>query len=192
MSLSDDTAKVSRLLGAAGEKIRSVRYCWMLTAAGEGGMRARPMGRLPRDADEDEWTLRFITDGRSPKVADIRRIGDVSVIFQQDPDDAFVALAGKASLVVEKPEIPASSETLDRKTPITAHQISLSKSPMGQSIDRLAPERHSDSLWFNNRQGMSRFRFYRVAAVAIFCLPQQDILENFRSRTFWRTGRCVR
>jgi hypothetical protein len=25
---------------------------------------------------------------------------------------------------------------------------------------------------------MSRFRFYRVAAVAIFCLPQQDILEN--------------
>jgi hypothetical protein len=31
-----------------------------------------------------------------------------------------------------------------RKSPMTARQISLSKSPMGQSIDRFAPERHSD------------------------------------------------
>jgi general stress protein 26 len=56
------------------------------------------MGRVPGDSDEDEWTLRFITDGLSPKVADMRRVGHVSVIFQHDPDEAFVALAGKASL----------------------------------------------------------------------------------------------
>jgi hypothetical protein len=30
-----------------------VRYCWLLTAAGEGDIRPRPMGRVPRDADED-------------------------------------------------------------------------------------------------------------------------------------------
>jgi general stress protein 26 len=63
------------------------------------------MGRVPRDADEDEWTLRFLTDGRSPKVADMRRVSHVSVIFQHDPDDAFVALAGKASLAEGKPEL---------------------------------------------------------------------------------------
>ena len=63
------------------------------------------MGWVPRDADEDEWTLRFLTDGRSHKVADLRRVGHVSVIFQHDPDDAFVALAGKASLGEGKAEI---------------------------------------------------------------------------------------
>jgi general stress protein 26 len=105
MSLADNAVDVNRLLGAAAEKIRKVRYCWLLTAAGEGGIRPRPMGRVPRDADDDEWMLRFITDGHSPKVADMRRASQVSVIFQNDPDDAYVALAGKASLVEGKPEI---------------------------------------------------------------------------------------
>jgi general stress protein 26 len=40
-----------------------------------------------------------------PKVADLRRVGNVSVIFQHDPEDAFVALAGKGSLAEGKPEI---------------------------------------------------------------------------------------
>ena len=105
MSLADNAADVNRMLGAAAEKIGKVHYCWLLTTAGEGGIRARPMGRVPRDADEDEWTLRFLTDGRSPKVADLRRVGNAAVIFQHDPDDAFVALAGKASLAEGKPEI---------------------------------------------------------------------------------------
>jgi general stress protein 26 len=105
MSLADYAADVSRLLGAAAETIATVRSCWLLTAAGEGDIRPRPMGRVPRDADEDEWTLRFLTDGRSPKVADMRRVSHVSVIFQHDPDDAFVALAGKASLAEGKPEL---------------------------------------------------------------------------------------
>jgi general stress protein 26 len=105
MSLADNAADVNRLLGAAAETIGKVSYCWLLTTAGEGGIRARPMGRVPRDADEGEWTLRFLTDGRSPKVADLRRVGNVSVIFQHDPEDAFVALAGKASLAEGKPEI---------------------------------------------------------------------------------------
>jgi general stress protein 26 len=105
MSLVDNAVDVKELLGAAARKISKVRYCWLLTGAGEGGIRPRPMGRLPRDADDDEWRLRFITDSRSPKVADMRRDGRVSVIFQHDPDDAFVAVAGKASLVEGKPEI---------------------------------------------------------------------------------------
>ena len=105
MSHADNAADVKQLLGAAAEKISKVRYCWLLTSPAEGGIRPRPMGRLPRDANDDEWRLRFITDGRSPKAADLRREGRVSVIFQHDPDDVFVAVAGIASLVEDKPEI---------------------------------------------------------------------------------------
>jgi Uncharacterized stress protein (general stress protein 26) len=105
MSLADKNADLNRLLDAAADKIGKVRYCWLLTAAGDGGIRARPMGRVPRDADEEEWKLRFLTDGLSAKVADLRRVGSVSVIFQHGPDDAFVALTGTASLAEGKPEI---------------------------------------------------------------------------------------
>jgi general stress protein 26 len=105
MSLKDNVAGVDHLLGSAAEKISKLRYCWLLTGAGERGIRPRPMGRLPRDADDDQWTLRFLTDGRSPKADDMRRDRRVRVIFQNDADDAFVALAGNASLVESKPEI---------------------------------------------------------------------------------------
>lgn len=105
MSLADKTADVDRLLGAAAAAIGKVRYCWLLTQAGEGVIRARPMGRVPSDAGEEGWTLRFLTNGRSPKAADMRRFGRVSVIFQNDPEDAYVALVGQASLVEDKDEI---------------------------------------------------------------------------------------
>jgi general stress protein 26 len=106
MSLPDNVADVNRLLGAAAEKIRKVRYCWLVTAA-EGGANPRPMGRLPHDADDDEWTLRFITDGRSRKVADMRRASDVAIILQHDPDDAFMTLFGKAALRDSEAEVRA-------------------------------------------------------------------------------------
>ncbi len=108
MSLVDDTpdaADVSRLLAAATKIIGKVRYCWLLTADGNGAARSRPMGRVPRDADGDEWTIRFITDGRSRKAADMRRVGQVSLLFQHDPEDAFILLAGKASLAESRLEV---------------------------------------------------------------------------------------
>ena len=104
MALADDADEVSRLLAAAA-KIASTRYCWLIAGAGDGGVRPRPMGRLPRDADDDPWMLRFITDGASPKAAAIRRSADVSLIFQNDPDEAFVAVAGKARLIEDRAEI---------------------------------------------------------------------------------------
>src|SRR5262249_29284798 len=97
-----DVADVSRLLAAAAKIIERVRYCWLVTTDEDGGARSRPMGRVPRDADEDEWTIRFLTDGRSHKVADLRRVGQVSIILQHDPEDAFIALTGKASLAESK------------------------------------------------------------------------------------------
>jgi general stress protein 26 len=89
---------VSQLLAGAAAAIRPVRFCWLLTAA-EDGSHARPMGRLPNGAGGgDEWTIRFITDGRSHKAEDMRRSDRVTVVFQNDPALAYVALIGTAAL----------------------------------------------------------------------------------------------
>ena len=98
------TAEVSRLLGGVTQTIASVHYCWVATAAGTGSTHVRPMGRLPRDLAEDDWTIRFITDGRSRKASEIRRAGEATVIFQ-DANDAFVTLVGPATLLEEACEV---------------------------------------------------------------------------------------
>ena len=94
----DEHNAVEALLAGAAKTIRNVHYCWLVTEAEHGDTNPRPMGRLFHDADEDEWTIRFLTDGRSRKVADMRRTDRVTIIFQQIPDDAFVTLIGKATL----------------------------------------------------------------------------------------------
>jgi general stress protein 26 len=50
------------------------------------------------DPDEDDWRFRFLTDGRSRKVAEMRRAEEVAIIIQDDPDLAFVTLIGRAAL----------------------------------------------------------------------------------------------
>jgi general stress protein 26 len=94
----DEHNPVEALLAGAARTIRNVGYCWLVTEAEDGATNPRPMGRLLHDPDEDEWTIRFLTDGRSRKVADMRRTDRVAIIFQQAPDDAFVTLIGKGTL----------------------------------------------------------------------------------------------
>ena len=60
------------------------------------------------DPGEDQWKIRFLTDGRSHKAADMRRASEVSILFQHDPDLAFVTLIGRAKLHED------ASETRDR------------------------------------------------------------------------------
>ncbi len=100
-----DAAAVDRLLAGAAKAIGSVRYCWLLTTAADGAPGLRPMGRLLHDAGEDAWTIRFITDARTRKVADMRVDGRVTIVFQHDPDDAFVTLTGKSTLCESESEV---------------------------------------------------------------------------------------
>jgi general stress protein 26 len=93
-----DGLEVSRLLAGAAKTVASVRYCWLASATEAGPPRARPMGRVLNDPGEDEWKIRFLTDGRSRKARDMRRAGEVTILFQHDPDLAFVTLIGKAAL----------------------------------------------------------------------------------------------
>jgi general stress protein 26 len=93
-----DAAEVNRLLAGAAKAIASVRYCWLATAAGAAGGHPRPMGRLPPDVGDDEWMIRFVSDGRSNKASAIRRDDKVTIIFQNEDNDAYVSLIGAATL----------------------------------------------------------------------------------------------
>src|SRR5215469_16372249 len=100
-----DSADVSRLTAGAAKAIATARYCWLATAAEAAGPGVRPMGRLPPDPGDSEWTFRFITDGRSRKASDMRRTGKATLIFQNDADDAFVAISGDARLGEDESEV---------------------------------------------------------------------------------------
>ena len=89
--------EVDRLLAGAAQSIATIRYCWLATAAETGGTNLRPMGWLLHDGEND-WTVQFVTDGRSRKVADIRRASKVAIIFQHEADDAYITLIGTAAL----------------------------------------------------------------------------------------------
>ena len=56
------------------------------------------MGRVLNDPGEDEWKIWFLTDGRSHKADDMRRDGAVTILFQHEPDLAYVVLTGRAAL----------------------------------------------------------------------------------------------
>ena len=106
-----DAAEVNRLMAAAAKTMRSARYCWLATATEAGSPHLRPMGRLLNDPGEDEWRIRFLTDGRSRKAADMRRGTEVAIVVQHDQDLAFVTLIGKAELHED------ASDTLSRWKP---------------------------------------------------------------------------
>jgi general stress protein 26 len=95
---SKPAVEVSGLLAGAAKTMRSARYCWLATTAKAGAPHVRPMGRAPNDPGEDEWKIRFLTDGRSRKAAEMRRASEVTVLFQHDPDLAYVNVIGKAAL----------------------------------------------------------------------------------------------
>ena len=107
MNHGRDAYEIGRLLAGAASTIKSVRYCWLVTEAEDGGANPRAMGRLLQGDGEDAWTIRFVCDGRSRKVADMRRADRVTLIFQHDSDDAYMTLFGKARLRDSAAEVRA-------------------------------------------------------------------------------------
>jgi general stress protein 26 len=97
--------EASRLLAGAAKVIGSVRYCWLVTRSEAGGIGARPMGHVLPGPEQNDWNIRFVTDGRSRKASDIRRAGSVELIFQNDRDEAFAAFAGRAALIDDPSDI---------------------------------------------------------------------------------------
>lgn len=108
MSDKDHPAQndIERLLAGAATTIESVRYCWLI-GRGNGSIRARPMGRILLSAEEDDWTIRFVTNRRSRKAGELRRLDTASLIFQNDRDDAFVAGSGTTRLIETEQDVHA-------------------------------------------------------------------------------------
>jgi general stress protein 26 len=95
MSAEDE---VKGLLAGASKTVGAARSSWLVTSTGEGGVDARPMGRLQPEAGDDAWLIRFITDARSHKAAEIKRAARVAVIFEVPADDAYVTAIGRAEV----------------------------------------------------------------------------------------------
>jgi general stress protein 26 len=107
MNHGRDAYEIGRLLAGAASTIKSVRYCWLVTQAEDGGANPRAMGRLLQGDGEDAWTVGFVADGRSRKVADMRRTDRVTLIFQHEGDNAYVTMFGKAVLRDSAAEVRA-------------------------------------------------------------------------------------
>jgi general stress protein 26 len=95
MSADDE---VEGLLAGTSKTMAGARSCWLVTSTGDGGVDARPMGRLQGDPGDDAWLIRFITDARSRKAAEIKRAAKVAVIFDVPADDAYVTVTGRAAV----------------------------------------------------------------------------------------------
>ena len=96
---------VSQLLAGAARTIASVPYCWLATESEEGGVNVRPMGRLPADPEEDRLTVRFLADGRTRKLAEIRHGARVAVTYENLPEEGFVTAIGQAVLHDDPAEV---------------------------------------------------------------------------------------
>jgi general stress protein 26 len=92
----DDT--VARLLEAAARAVAGIGYCWLATPNRFGLISTRPMGRLKAASDDDEWLIRFVTDDRSRKISEIRRGGEVTLIFQREADDTYISMFGEPTI----------------------------------------------------------------------------------------------
>jgi len=86
------------LLAGAAKTMAGVRYCWLVTTADQGAVHGRPMGRIAPEVGEDPLTVRFLADGRSRKVSEIRQAAAVTAIFENQPDDGYVIVTGRAAL----------------------------------------------------------------------------------------------
>src|SRR5581483_7438681 len=96
---------IERLLVAARQTIEEVRYAWLATAAENGGAHSRAVRVFPGGPNDDEWTRRFLCRRNSRKVAEMRRAPRVTLAFQHDSGDAYVALVGRALLLDDQAEM---------------------------------------------------------------------------------------
>jgi len=91
--------RVERLLEAARQTIAEVRYCWVVTAAGDGRANARVVKAFPNAEGEDFWTRWFLTMRTGRKSAEILAASRVTLAYQHDSGNAYVTVAGPAEII---------------------------------------------------------------------------------------------
>lgn len=86
-------------LEGAARLVANVPFCWLVTTDALDGTNARPMGRILHHHDQHAWVIRFVTDMRSKKAAEILRSETIGLIVQDDAQQAFAWLTGSAGLL---------------------------------------------------------------------------------------------
>ena len=84
---------VEALLKIAREIVDNVPACMAITVDENGCANARVVNPKPVS---DTWTVRFVTDRRSRKSAEIERSGCLTLAYQFDAGGAYVSLIGRA------------------------------------------------------------------------------------------------
>ena len=105
--------QVERLLEAARRTIAEVRYCWVVTPAGDGRANARVVKAFPNGDGEDLWTHWFLTMRAGRKSAEIRAAGRVTLAYQHDSGDAYVTIAGPAQIIDEPAAVESRLQQVD-------------------------------------------------------------------------------
>ena len=91
-----------RALDGAARVIAAVRYCWLVAEGENGAVTARPMGRVSPHPQKTDWSMSFVTDGRSRKAAEIRRSSKATLVFQGDGRGRLCS-ADRIGAAVRKP-----------------------------------------------------------------------------------------
>ncbi len=78
------------------ELIRGVRIAMLVTRAGDGTLRARPMATQEADFDGTLW---FFTAQHSSKVNELVQNPQVVLSYEDSPGHRYVSLSGRAALV---------------------------------------------------------------------------------------------
>jgi general stress protein 26 len=105
MVTTENAGRIERLLAAARETIAEVPYCWLATCDELGGANARAVRSHAGAPGDDEWTRRFLTRRSARKVAEIRRAPRVTLAYQANSGDAYIALAGLAHPVEDRAQM---------------------------------------------------------------------------------------
>jgi general stress protein 26 len=98
-------AQIDRFLTAAHETVAAVPFCWLATRSADGGANARAVRSCAGAPGDDAWTRRFLVRRGSRKVAEMRTAPRVTLAYQHDSGDAYVALGGRAVLVEDTVEM---------------------------------------------------------------------------------------
>jgi general stress protein 26 len=97
--------QIEQFLAAARQTIAEVKHCWLATRSQDGGANARAVRAHVGAPGSDEWTRRILVRRGSRKVAEIQAAPLVTLAYQHESGDRYVALRGKASLVEDKAEM---------------------------------------------------------------------------------------
>jgi|SRR5437870_5688124 len=120
-----EAEQVERLLAAARDTIEAVPFCWVVTPDGGGGANARVVKTPPSAAGEDFWTRWFLTPRVGRKAAEIGRAGRVTLAYQRDGGNAYVALAGRAELLDDRAEVESRCSDPDLAAKLIAVRVAV-------------------------------------------------------------------